>query len=252
MGVLRAAQPLSTPPLSLSSRARKVTHLILAMPRPDNVVNWSAIFGAETEERGDMNDSKAALLNALAEEVRQLKDSPLAAYRRENDYQMVFGEGDVDARIMFIGEAPGAQEAKTGRPFVGAAGGVLDDLLASIGLDREAVYITNVVKDRPPDNRDPRKAEIERYAPFLRQQIEIIQPRVIATLGRFAMTFVLKEFDLPHKGKKIGDLHGQILQTETAYGEVSIVPLYHPAAVFYNRGLQETLEADFEVLKQFE
>jgi DNA polymerase len=199
-----------------------------------------------------MNDSKKARLKTLAEEVRTLADTPLAEYRRENGYQMVFGEGDVDAQIMFIGEAPGAQEAETGRPFVGAAGGVLDDLLASIGLDREAVYITNVVKDRPPDNRDPRKAEIERYAPFLRQQIEIIQPQVIATLGRFAMTFILKWFDLPHKGKKIGDLHGQVLQAETSYDSVAVVPLYHPAAVFYNRGLQETMEADFEVLKQFE
>jgi DNA polymerase len=199
-----------------------------------------------------MNDSKESRLIALAEEVRTLADTPLAEYRRENGYQMVFGEGDVDAQIMFIGEAPGAQEAETGRPFVGAAGGVLDDLLASIGLDREAVYITNVVKDRPPDNRDPRKAEIERYAPFLRQQIEIIQPQVIATLGRFAMTFILKWFDLPHKGKKIGDLHGQVLQAETSYDSVAVVPLYHPAAVFYNRGLQETMEADFEVLKQFE
>jgi DNA polymerase len=199
-----------------------------------------------------MNDSKESRLIALAEQVRTLADTPLAEYRRENGYQMVFGEGDVDAQIMFIGEAPGAQEAETGRPFVGAAGGVLDDLLASIGLDREAVYITNVVKDRPPDNRDPRKAEIERYAPFLRQQIEIIQPQVIATLGRFAMTFILKWFDLPHKGKKIGDLHGQVLQAETSYDSVAVVPLYHPAAVFYNRGLQETMEADFEVLKQFE
>ena len=199
-----------------------------------------------------MNDSKESRLITLAEEIRALEDSPLAVYRKENGYQMVFGEGDVDAQIMFIGEAPGAQEAETGRPFVGAAGGVLDDLLASIGLDREAVYITNVVKDRPPDNRDPRKAEIERYAPFLRQQIEIIQPRVIATLGRFAMTFILKWFDLPHKGKKIGDLHGQVLQAETSYDSVAVVPLYHPAAVFYNRGLQETMEADFEVLKQFE
>jgi DNA polymerase len=202
-------------------------------------------------KKGNMSNSKEARLNALAEEIRDLDQSPLYDYRKENDYRPVFGEGDVDAKIMFIGEAPGAQEAQTGRPFVGAAGVVLDDLLASIGLDRQAVYITNVVKDRPPDNRDPHRAEIALYAPFLRQQIEIIQPQVIATLGRFAMSFILKTLDLPHRGEKIGDLHGDVLQAKTSYGRVAVVPLYHPAAVFYNRGLQETMEEDFETLKQF-
>jgi uracil-DNA glycosylase family 4 len=151
---------------------------------------------------------------------------------------------------MFVGEAPGAQEAKSGRPFVGNAGKILDRLLGSVGLKREAVYITNVVKDRPPDNRDPTAEEIRLYAPFLRRQIEIIQPRIIATLGRFAMDFFLREFDLPQRGQKIGDLHGQVLEVKAAY-VVALVPLYHPAATFYNRELEDVLREDFRVLTQF-
>jgi DNA polymerase len=195
--------------------------------------------------------NKAAQLEAIAERVRELEASPLYAYRKENDYQPVIGEGDPDAELMFIGEAPGAQEAKTGRPFVGNAGQVLDSLLASIGLAREDVYITNVLKDRPPGNRDPRVGEIELYAPFLLRQIEVIQPSVIATLGRFAMDFILKQYDHPRQGQKIGELHGEVLKAETSYGEVTIAPLYHPAAAFYNQELKETIEEDFQVLMQF-
>jgi len=107
------------------------------------------------------------------------------------------------------------------------------------------------VKDRPPGNRDPRAEEIEVYAPFLLRQIEIIQPAVIATLGRFAMDFILERYDLPQQGRRIGDLHGEILEAEASYGEVTLVPLYHPAAAFYNQALEDTIEEDFEVLRRF-
>lgn len=196
-------------------------------------------------------DRKKGRLKELTERVRDLEESPLYEYRRENGYLPVIGEGSVDAEAMLIGEAPGKQEAKTGRPFVGAAGRVLDGLLESVGLDREEVYITNVVKDRPPGNRDPHVEEIELYAPFLLTQMEIIQPEVIATLGRFAMDFILEQFGHPNQGERIGDLHGQMLAARASYGEVKIVPLYHPAAVFYNRDLEHTLERDFQVLRQF-
>jgi len=197
-----------------------------------------------------VNDDKQRQLQKLAQQVRNLEQSPLYDYRRENDYSSVIGEGDPNAELMFIGEAPGKQEAETGRPFVGAAGRILDELLFSIGLPREQVYITNVVKDRPPDNRDPRQEEIELYAPFLLCQIEqIIQPQVIATLGRFAMGFILDHFGLPQKGEKISELHGEVLQAKTTYGKVSVVPLYHPAAALYRRELRDTLEEDFRVLK---
>lgn len=194
---------------------------------------------------------KREALSEIARRVRDLSDSPLYDYRQENDYQPVIGEGDPDAEILFVGEAPGAREAETGRPFVGSAGKVLDRLLSSVGLDREDVYITNVVKDRPPDNRDPTAEEIELYAPFLRQQMEIIRPRVIATLGRFAMRFFLREFDLAQRGQTIGDLHGQVLEAEASYGPVALVPLYHPAATFYNRDLEDVLEEDFRMLTRF-
>ena len=195
--------------------------------------------------------TQAGQLEALAEEIQHLETSPLYAYRQEKGYKPVIGEGAPDARIMFIGEAPGAQEAKSGRPFVGNAGRVLDGLLSSIDLKREDVYITNVVKDRPPENRDPRVDEIALYSPFLRRQIEIIQPRVIAPLGRFAMDFILEHFGLAEHGQPIGTLHGVPLDAEAAYGPVTIVPLYHPAAAFYNEELKSVMEIDFSVLKQF-
>ncbi len=197
-----------------------------------------------------MTDNRSQQLAEIAAEIRNLEDSPLYAYRQEQGYSPVPGEGDVHARILFIGEAPGKKEAKTGRPFVGAAGKILDDLLESIGVRREDVFITNVVKDRPPDNRDPRQQEIERYAPFLWRQIQVIQPRVIATLGRFATDFILERFDLEQAGQKIGELHGRPLESEAAYGPVTIVPLYHPAAALYNPRLKDTLRDDFQVLKQ--
>lgn len=197
-----------------------------------------------------MPNDREVQLEKLAEAVRQLEESPLYTYRTENNYAAVFGEGDSQARIMVIGEAPGEQEAKQGRPFVGSAGKVLNDLLELIGLQREDIYITNIVKDRPPDNRNPRVGEIKLYAPFLVQQIEIIQPRVIAPLGRFAMEFILKQFNA-FEQQKISQVHGSVIKAQAAYGEVAIVPLYHPAAAFYNPTLQETLRQDILTLQQF-
>jgi DNA polymerase len=194
---------------------------------------------------------KVARLKAVAEEIRGSEGSPLYEYRKEKGYSPVVGEGDPDAKLMLVGEAPGAREAESGRPFVGRAGRVLDRLLESIGLCREDVYITNVLKDRPPGNRDPRMEEIELYAPYLERQIEIIQPEVIVTLGRFAMDFILEQYDLPQQGRKISDLHGTALEARASYGKVTIVPLYHPAAAFYAQELESTMAHDVQVLKQF-
>jgi DNA polymerase len=151
---------------------------------------------------------------------------------------------------MFVGEAPGRNEAKTGRPFVGAAGKILDELLASVGIPREDVYITNIVKDRPPFNRDPEPEEIEAYGPFLDRQIEIIQPRVIATLGRFSMGYIMNKVNLAGQLKTISALHGKSFEGSTSYGSVTVIPLYHPAAAIYNQSLKDTLREDFKVLKQ--
>lgn len=194
---------------------------------------------------------KKEQLEQIAEEVRNLAASPLYEHRTQNNYHMVFGEGSPDAEILFIGEAPGEWEAKKGQPFVGASGRMLNELLAGIGLKREEIYITNVVKDRPPDNRDPSKAEIELYTPFLLRQIEVIQPKVIATLGRFAMDFIFATFDMPQQGEKISALHGKVLPAQTAYGEIAVVPLFHPAVALYNQSQKQTLVDNFQVLKRF-
>ncbi|MGB1287211.1 MAG: uracil-DNA glycosylase [Aggregatilineales bacterium] len=190
-------------------------------------------------------------MRQIKDDIVNLKESPLYEYRTSNGYYPVIGQGSHAADIIFIGEAPGKNEAERGIPFCGASGRVLDEMLASIELAREDVYITNIVKDRPPDNRDPRKAELELYAPFLERQIDIIQPKVIATLGRFSMTFILKKFDSPDKAGKISQLHGKMLTAKASYGEINIVPLFHPAASLYNPGQKDTLFDDFKILKQF-
>jgi DNA polymerase len=198
-----------------------------------------------------MVDEREHQMRQVAEAIQNLTESPLYAYRQDNGYHSVVGEGDLWAEIMFVGEAPGKREAQLGRPFVGASGRVLDEFLASIQLNREDVYITNVVKDRPPDNRDPKDEEIQLYGPFLLRQIEIVRPKVVATLGRFAMTFFLRHFDLPQVGQRISDLHGRLMNVEASYGDVALIPLYHPAVALYNRSRRGVLEEDFQLLRQF-
>jgi DNA polymerase len=194
--------------------------------------------------------NKEQQLSELAQHVAALDSSPLYKFRIENNYKSVFGEGNPDANIMFIGEAPGTQEAETGRPFVGKAGKHLDSLLCSIDLQREDVYITNIVKDRPPNNRNPHVSEIEVYSPFLREQIAIIQPKIIATLGRFAMEYIIDLYQIPVIDKKIGEIHGTSMLIPTEFGKIIFFPLYHPAAVFYNRNLEAVLDIDFKILKK--
>ncbi len=145
------------------------------------------------------------------------------------------GEGPENAEIMFIGEAPGFNEDKQGRPFVGQAGQFLDKLLASINLDRKKVYITNVIKTRPPDNRDPSPIEIQNCAPWLERQLEIIKPKMIVTLGRYSMA---KFFP----GKSISKIHGTAVKS----GGVICFAMYHPAAALHQQSLRMTLEEDMK------
>ena len=194
---------------------------------------------------------KLEKMRAIRDAVVNLTESPLYQYRVDNNYHAVLGSGSHDAKIMFIGEAPGENEAKKGMPFVGQSGKFLEKMLESINVKREEVYITNIVKDRPPENRDPTKEEIRLYAPFLDQQIEVIQPKVIATLGRFSMEFILNKFDVPEKTQKISALHGTLIKAQAGYGDVFIVPLFHPAVALYNQGQRDTLLQDFQMLKQF-
>ncbi|KKR09699.1 MAG: Thermostable uracil-DNA glycosylase [Parcubacteria group bacterium GW2011_GWA2_39_18] len=190
-------------------------------------------------------EKRKELLKKIKDEVAALKNSPLYKYR----VKPVIGEGDHFAKIMFIGEAPGKNESEIGRPFCGAAGRVLDELLSSVGLKREEVYITNIVKDRPPENRDPLPEEIDLYAPFLDRQIDIIQPHVVATLGRFSMAYIMNRFGLQDQLKNISQMHGKVFETNSNYGKINIVPLFHPAVALYNGSTKETLKEDFKVLK---
>jgi DNA polymerase len=194
---------------------------------------------------------KFEAMKQIRDELLTFTASPLYIERIENGMFPVIGAGNHDAKIMFIGEAPGKNEAKTGRPFCGASGRVLDELLAHVGVKRDDVYITNIVKDRPTNNRDPKPEEIELYAPFLDRQIDIIQPKVIATLGRFSMEYVMRRYGLEEKLDTISTLHGQQFVTEMSYGEVTIIPLYHPAVGIYNRNQLPELKKDFEVLTKF-
>jgi len=190
-------------------------------------------------------------MKQISDELLAFKKSPLFGYRTSNHYLPVVGEGDLDTYIMFVGEAPGKNEALTGKPFCGAAGKFLTELVGSIGLKREDVYIANIVKDRPPENRDPTPEEIEMYAPFLNRQIDIIQPKVIATLGRHSMGYVMNHFGLGQELAPISKLHGREFQAKASYGPIAIVTLYHPAAALYNGGMRGTLKADFEILKKY-
>ena len=152
--------------------------------------------------------------------------------------QLVFAEGSGDADIVFIGEAPGKKEDESGLPFVGAAGKFLNEMLATIGLKRDDVYITNIVKYRPPENRDPTTEEKKAFWPYLVRQLDVIKPKLVVTLGRHSM-----EYFLP--GEKIGAIHGEPKLIKFGERMQMILPLYHPAAALYDGGLRSTLTEDF-------
>ncbi len=152
--------------------------------------------------------------------------------------QLVMGDGNPDADIVLIGEAPGKMEDEQGVPFVGAAGKFLNEMLASAGMNREDVYITNIVKYRPPNNRDPLPEEKKAFWPYLLEQLQIIEPKIVVTLGRHSM-----EYFLP--GQYISKIHGQPKRIQLGDHEIVIVPLYHPAAALYNGSMRQTLIDDF-------
>jgi DNA polymerase len=179
--------------------------------------------------------TRRAGLEAYAAETSACTRCRLAPGRT----QVVFGVGDPDADLMFVGEAPGFHEDKQGFPFVGQAGKLLDQLLAGIGLSRGQVYIGNVLKCRPPGNRDPMPDEIESCEPHLFRQIELIQPKLVATLGNFATKLL--------SGKQLGitRVHGQEQQVTVGGMRVLLYPLYHPAAALYTPAMMKVLEEDF-------
>lgn len=189
--------------------------------------------------------NKKEELERLKKEMEGDKNLPL----REGATQLVFGEGNSESKIYFIGEAPGFHEDRLGRPFVGQAGKLLDFLIETIGLKREDVYISNVVRFRPPENRDPEPAEILAFQPYVDREIEIINPKLIVTLGRFSMGKFLP-------GVLISRVHGKPRTVMFGGKDVTVLPMYHPAAALRSTDVMRQLREDFktipEVLKKIE
>lgn len=178
---------------------------------------------------------RAQALERLAEHLRGCTRCPLS----EGRTTVVVGAGDPDADLLFVGEAPGANEDRTGLPFVGQAGKLLDELLAGIGMSREQVFIANVLKCRPPGNRDPRPEEIDSCRGYLEEQVGLIRPRVVCTLGNFATKL------LSGRPEGISKVHGQPLPIAFAGVPVILYPVYHPAAALYTRAMLGSLQEDF-------
>lgn len=188
-----------------------------------------------------MTKTKQQQLDDIKARIVKDKVTPTLAKTAKN---MVFGHGNADADIVFIGEAPGKKEDETGLPFVGAAGRFLDEMLNSIGLERKDVYISNIVKYRPPGNRDPLPEEKKAFLPYLQAQLEIIRPKLVITLGRHSMNCFLPDL-------QISKIHGEAkrikLKTRQSSDVLTIVllPLFHPAAALYNGSMRQILIDDF-------
>lgn len=184
----------------------------------------------------NQKNTNSKLLDQIRAEIVERNICPDLAKEATN---LVMGVGNDHAEILFIGEAPGKNEDLKGEPFVGAAGKFLDEMLDGIGLDRSQVYITNIVKYRPPNNRDPLPDEKKAFWPYLVRQIKVIQPKIIVTLGRHSMEYFLPD-------RRITQIHGQPKRIKFDGEKVVIMPLYHPAAALYNASLKETLIDDFQ------
>lgn len=202
------------------------------MPRLVPVAPRPAVIPVASSERWSVET-----LREFYERIKDCRKCPLAKGRT----QVVFGVGSENADLMFIGEAPGYYEDQQGEPFVGAAGQLLDKLLASIGLTRNEVYIANIIKCRPPQNRDPLPEEVEACKPYLYKQIEMIAPKIICTLGNHATRVLL------NKNVSISRVHGRKFGGNNYY----IFPIYHPAAALHMRTNLSALEEDFLKLKEF-
>lgn len=188
---------------------------------------------------------KAKRIAALRQKISACERCAL----HETRTQTVPGEGDPDADIMFIGEAPGRNEDRQGKPFVGRAGEIFDRLLDSVELSRDDIYLCNILKCRPPNNRNPLVTEIRACVGSLDLQIEIVEPRVIGTLGNFATMYILEKFGVPLQ--KISELAGTQIPVESPFGPKHIVPLFHPAVATYSPSKIDTLVEHFQVFRAF-
>jgi len=179
-------------------------------------------------------------INSLKEEMCYCTKCELFKTRKN----VVVGSGPWDASVLFIGEAPGKKEDEKGVPFIGRAGSVLDELLSSIELNRDDIFIANILKCRPENNSNPTEGQIKACTPFLNRQIALIKPKLICTLGTFSTNYVFSLYGLPEQ--KISSVHGKVF--EPAKG-IKILPLYHPAALIYNRKLRDDAFNDFKTIK---
>lgn len=202
------------------------------------------------------------MMENIEKELKKVKNDVLDCRRCflyeeriANKFYPVVGEGNHQAKILFVGEAPGLQEAKTGRPFCGAAGKILNELLESVGVKRENVYITNILKDRPPENRNPQPEEVKACTPYLDRQIEIIKPEVICTLGNYSTAFIFEKYGLKDQIQGISKIHGKIFEVHPVEsrqsGRVKIIPFYHPAVAAYNINMKEIMKKDLQILEKF-
>lgn len=201
-----------------------------------------------------MSKKDAAAIQKKLDEIRErILKNGVTPELMKSATQLVFGDGNPAADIVFIGEAPGKNEDLQGKPFVGAAGKFLNEMLAGIGLERKDVYITNIVKYRPPNNRDPLPEEKKAFLPYLQAQLEAMQPKLVVTLGRHSMNCFLPDL-------QISKIHGEPkrIRISMKAGDdvltIVILPLFHPAAALYNGGMRQTLIDDFaaipDILKQ--
>jgi uracil-DNA glycosylase family 4 len=199
--------------------------------------NWRPSFGQDGYEVGMSKESE---MRTIGKQILACKQCGLHKTRNKP----VVGEGSLDAKIMFIGEAPGFNEDMQGQPFVGKAGEMLDELLASAGLERAEIYIANIMKCRPPKNRNPQPEEIKACTPYLDRQIAIIKPETICPMGNFAATYIMEKFG--HEPGSIGRIHGRTFKVRNLLLNSRIIPLYHPASAVYNPNMKFLLLADFK------
>lgn len=181
------------------------------------------------------------------EENCKAADLPL----KKGATNLVFGKGSPNAKILFVGEAPGRNEDEQGMPFVGAAGKNLDKLLAAVGLSLNEVYVANIIKYRPPENRAPEPDEIRAHTPWLVEQIKTMKPEIVCSLGNYSTKFFLAKGNVDDMDKKIGitQVHGKVQMIDFVGLKIKLIPLFHPAAIIYNRKLIEFWNKDMEIVK---
>ncbi len=189
--------------------------------------------------------NKPRAMENLKADIRECSSCQLYMYSTNQ----IIGNGSLRTKIVFIGEAPGKEEDLQGEPFVGSAGKLLNLVLEKTGISRKNVYVTNLIRCRPPKNRKPMKNELNACSKYLERELKFITPKIIAPLGNTALYAIMRKYGL--KPSKIGDIHGKIFETESPWGDVMIIPLYHPAAALYNKNLLELIEEDFKKLKKY-